>query len=581
MSDLAQPESTQPIEKTIKTPIGRLLLKEVLTVYFLLTILVTVIQVIVEFSSARNLISKELERSFSTIHSPLSLALWGLEEEQIQHISQGISSLPVVSYFAVWDELSEEPLAEFGKVKMSLPDKLGAISKGPEFGLHMELFFEHNADRTRVGRAVIISGQDKVISRLEVGIIMLIINAMIKSAILILLFLWVFKRRLVQPMEWLIVRIRGTQAEELSVIKEYENNELFSMGTELTVLARSYNDLIKRLQAAQSVIQKQNQSLANEVEEKTKHLSDALTEARNNKIELEQNNILLSREVAIRQQAQDELLNINETLENSLQKLHEAQRELIVSEKMAALGNLVAGVAHEINTPVGTSLTAVSHLKDTLMPVSEALKSGKLTKSQLNEFIEANFESIEILDKCLQQAAALIRSFKMVAVDQSSEETRHINLKNYIKDVILSLKPRLKRTKHIIDIDCPEEIEILCKPGMISQLITNLIMNSIIHGFDNIEQGTIKIKAYDNANTVFIYYEDNGKGVSKENMEKLFDPFFTTRRGQGGSGLGTHIIYNIITQSLGGTVNVKSTLGEGLCYEISLPITQQLDVDKV
>lgn len=574
MNDLEQPVSTQPIEKTIKTPIGRLLLKEVLTIYFLLTIFVTVIQVVVEFSSARNLISKELERSFNTIYSPLSLALWGLEEDQIQHISQGISSLPVVSYFAVWDELSEKPLAEFGEVKMSLPDKLGAISKGSEFGLHLEIFFEHNTDRTRIGRAVIISDQDKVISRLEVGIIMLIINAMIKSAILIILFLLVFRRRLVQPMEWLIVRIRDTQAEELAVIKEYENNELFSMETELTVLARTYNNLIKRLKVAQGVIQKQNQSLAQEVEDKTKHLSDALNDVKNNKIELEQNNILLSREVSIRQQAQDELLNINETLENSLQQLHEAQRELIVSEKMAALGNLVAGVAHEINTPVGTSMTAVSHLKDNLTPVSEALKSGKLTKSQLHEFIEANFESVEILDKCLQQAAALIRSFKMIAVDQSSEETRHINLDSYIKDVLLSLKPRLKRTKHIIDIDCPKELEIRCKPGIISQLITNLIMNSIIHGFDKIEQGSIKIKVRDNKDTVFIYYEDNGKGVSKENMEKLFDPFFTTKRGQGGSGLGTHIIYNIITQSFGGTVNVKSNIGEGLCYEISLPKNQ-------
>jgi signal transduction histidine kinase len=564
--------SDDKVEVTVKTHLGKLLLKEVLTIYFLLTILVTIIQVVVEFSSTRSLIIEELERSFNSIHSPLALALWGLEESQIQQISKGISSLPVVSYFAVWDELSDEPLAEFGEIGIkNLPETYGPIKEGSQFGLYVQLFFKHESDHTPVGRALIISGQDRVISRLEVGIIMLIINAMIKSALLIVLFLMVFRRRLGAPLEWLITRIKATHFEELITIREHENKELFELNTELTVLARTYNDLIMRLQSAHDTIHRQNQSLAAEVEEKTKHLSSALRDVEEKKIEMEQSNQLLSREISIRRQAQDELLKINETLESSLKQLNETQKELIIAEKMAALGNLVAGVAHEINTPVGTSLTAVSHLKDTMIPVSEAFKSGALTKTQLGNFIEAAFESTEILDKCLNQAAALIRSFKMVAVDQSSEDVRAINLKNYVNDVVLSLKPRLKRTKHKVHIECDDNIELLCKPGMISQLLTNLIMNSLIHGFDDNVEGTISVNISEDTNFVYIQYSDNGKGVSKEHMEKLFEPFFTTKRGQGGSGLGTHIIFNIVTQSLNGSINVQGGLGEGLMYDISLP----------
>ncbi len=560
------------LEATVNTHLGRLLLKQVLSIYFILTILVTILQIVVEFSSTRNLIIKELETSFNSIHSPLALALWGLEEGQIQHISQGISSLPVVSYFAVWDELSDEPLAQFGDLKIpNLPEEYGPINQGSQFGLYVPLYFEHESDRTPVGRALIISGQDRVISRLEVGIIMLIINAMIKSTLLIILFLMVFRRRLVLPLEWLIGRIKATHFEDLAPIRERENKELFQAGTELTVLAYTYNDLIQRLSSAHDIIHQQNQSLAAEVEEKTKHLSTALKDVEEKKIEMEQNNALLSKEISIRRQAQDELLKINETLESSLKQLHETQKELIVAEKMAALGNLVAGVAHEINTPVGTSLTAVSHMKDSLLPVSEAFSNGSLTKSQMSNFIDACLESTEILDKCLNQAAALIRSFKMVAVDQSSEEIRSINLQNYINDVILSLKPRLKRTKHQVELDCPDSIELLCKPGMISQLITNLIMNSLIHAFEPHDEGLMKISVGENDKNVFIKYTDNGKGVAREHMVKLFEPFFTTKRGQGGSGLGTHIIYNIITQSLNGTVNVDSAPGEGLSYDIVLP----------
>jgi len=246
--------------------------------------------------------------------------------------------------------------------------------------------------------------------------------------------------------------------------------------------------------------------------------------------------------------------------------LKKTQNELVQTEKMAALGRLVAGIAHEVNTPIGIGVTAASHLKKEIKIFNENYKNESLTKNTFEDFIETSVQSSDILLNNLERAANIIQNFKQVSVDQSSDKIRSFFLKEYLESIIINLKPSLKQSYPLIEILCPQSLQIESNPGAFYQIFTNLIMNSVIHGFEEKEEGHIIIEVHPKGNDIEIIYKDDGKGMSKENLSKIFDPFFTTRRSLGGSGLGTHIIYNLVTQKLHGTITAKSEEDEGLTF---------------
>jgi len=267
-----------------------------------------------------------------------------------------------------------------------------------------------------------------------------------------------------------------------------------------------------------------------------------------------------------------ELRLVNEDLQSSLQQLKKTQEQLVQSEKMASLGGLVAGVAHEINTPVGVGVTAISHLQMKVEEYAALYHSGQLTRDDFESLLKSTTESSKIIHNNLDRAAELIRSFKQVAVDQTSNELRNFNLKGYLDEILQSLKPKLKNGAYEVTISCPEGISLYNHPGALSQVMTNLMMNSIIHGFEDCESGAINIKVSEKSDgTVHLDYSDNGKGISAENVKRIFEPFFTTRRGQGGSGLGMHIVFNLVTQTLGGQIHCSSIEGQGALFQIELP----------
>ncbi len=268
----------------------------------------------------------------------------------------------------------------------------------------------------------------------------------------------------------------------------------------------------------------------------------------------------------------EQLAEANNELVLMLETLKRTQNQLIQSEKMSALGNLVAGVAHEINTPIGISVTAASHLAERTAEITEAYDKNQITRSELEKFLELGRDMSKIILTNLDRAANLIRSFKQVAVDQSSEIKRTFNVQAYINEVLMSLQPELKKTKHQIKINCEEELEIESYPGALSQIITNLVMNSLAHAFDENESGLITFTITKNQTMLNFVYSDNGRGISQENLGKIFNPFFTTRRGKGGTGLGLHIVYNIVTQTLHGTINCQSEPNHGTTFTISFPI---------
>jgi ligand-binding sensor domain-containing protein/signal transduction histidine kinase len=260
----------------------------------------------------------------------------------------------------------------------------------------------------------------------------------------------------------------------------------------------------------------------------------------------------------------------NEDLEQALKQLRIAQAQLVQSEKLASLGALVAGVAHEINTPVGVSVTAASALQDWAQRVQQQQAAAKLTRSELDRFLAVAGESTQILLKNLQRAADLIQSFKQVAVDQSSGERRRFELKAYIEEVLLSLAPKLNRTPHKVVVECPA-LSVDSFPGALAQILTNFISNSLAHAFRPGQAGLIRVTVTQEGDTVVLRYGDDGVGIPAENLSRIYDPFFTTKRGSGGSGLGMHIVYNLVTQLLGGTITVSSTEGRGTVFEVRFP----------
>ncbi|CAN2042426.1 hypothetical protein GMMP15_810012 [Candidatus Magnetomoraceae bacterium gMMP-15] len=258
-------------------------------------------------------------------------------------------------------------------------------------------------------------------------------------------------------------------------------------------------------------------------------------------------------------------------LKESVEMLKSTQAKLVQSEKMAALGDLVGGVAHEINTPVGIGVTAASHLEEKTRECNALFEFGKLKRSDLETYLKTASSSAEMILSNLRRAASLIQSFKQVAVDRANEVKRIFNLKEYIDDVLLSLRPKLKKTQHRINITCPENIKLNSYPGALSQIVTNLIVNTLIHGFENIDSGEINFDISEERDIILFKYQDNGKGIDPNNLNKIFDPFFTTKRGRGGSGLGMHIVYNLVTQTIGGSIECISTPGKGTCFIIQIP----------
>ncbi|MCC2683267.1 MAG: hypothetical protein K0R75_166 [Paenibacillaceae bacterium] len=262
-------------------------------------------------------------------------------------------------------------------------------------------------------------------------------------------------------------------------------------------------------------------------------------------------------------------------LEDRYRQLKQAQASLVRQEKMVALGQLVAGVAHEINTPVGVGVTAATYLREQTKLFGDNFRSGTMKKSHLEQYLAAAQETVEMLETNLGRASELIRSFKQVAVDQSNEAKRNFQVGRYIEEVLFSLRPSFRQTNLDVSVDYGEDVEIYNDPGVISQIVTNLVMNSMKHAYEPGEKGRLTFVMRANAGWATLEYRDDGKGMPQEIVDHIFDPFFTTKRGEGGTGLGLHIVYNLVSQSLRGNIECTSQVGQGSKFTIQFPTGQE------
>lgn len=289
--------------------------------------------------------------------------------------------------------------------------------------------------------------------------------------------------------------------------------------------------------------------------------------------ELDKQNLQLQQEVTERQLAEAQLQEKAQQLEQTLTSLQQAEDQLIQTEKMAALGRLVAGIAHEINTPIGIGVTATSLLVEKTDAFVLRFQGGLLKRSELEKFLSTAQQSSQMALKNLERAAELIQSFKRMAVDQSSESKRIFNVESYLEEILLQLSPKLKATQHAVVVHGDAALEINSFPGAFSQIVTNLVMNSLLHAYTPDDRGVIKLDFQGSDRRFVFFYTDDGIGIPAENLSKIFEPFFTTKRGQGGSGLGLHIVYNLVTRKLGGTIRCESQWGKGTQFTIELPLT--------
>jgi two-component system NtrC family sensor kinase len=300
---------------------------------------------------------------------------------------------------------------------------------------------------------------------------------------------------------------------------------------------------------------------------------EALTEAYSRSVREQR------RLVKVSDRLQNQLANLNQELakrraeaEEALAQLTETQETLVQAEKLASLGALVGGVAHEINTPVGIALSCASHLADSTKRLAALFEADDIGIDDFQSYLATAADTTRLIQANCERAAALIGSFKQVAVDRTSSERRSFELAGYIAETLSSLSPKLRQNGHKVMIDCPVGIEMDGYPGALSQVLTNLVLNSATHGYDPGQPGTLRIAVEQSTpDQIRLVYSDDGKGIPEEYRNRVFDPFFTTRRGQGGTGLGLHILYNLVTGPMQGSVALEAEPGRGTRFVLTFP----------
>jgi C4-dicarboxylate-specific signal transduction histidine kinase len=475
---------------------------------------------------------KEEEKQFHTrvveIQSShmtsLANALWHFDSKQINVQGEGISNLYYIGYVRISSE--DNTLYETGDISNSPQDD------------HFMIPIQHTS--RVIGELEIGFARDSILESIIHSARKIIFMQILAGLLLAILLLWrvhhIITRHLMDLNRQLEEKTSPDTHQFLSLNRDAYHDELSALVDSFNQLTNELNSELLNKETAQKALAETNNELEQRVTERTENLQEAIDE-----------------------------------LHNTLQNLRSTQSQLIESEKLSSLGGMVAGVAHEINTPIGLCITTHSFIKDLFRDINQHFEEGSISKNHFTEFMRSMEESVDILSKNLERAAKLIKSFKHVSEDQTGEAARKFNLEEYLQEILSTLNPKLRLTQHVVSIRCAADIEIHGYPGALSQVITNLVMNSLLHGFEGIDKGTITIEAELHGDKVDILYTDDGRGLTKEAQMKIFEPFFTTKRGYGGTGLGMHLVYNLVHKALQGTIQLQQA-SQGCAFSISIPV---------
>ncbi|WP_353572952.1 ATP-binding protein [Candidatus Albibeggiatoa sp. nov. BB20] len=356
----------------------------------------------------------------------------------------------------------------------------------------------------------------------------------------------------------------GLNGENLFIIGNTAPTNVNQFFDELMKINNEQTNALRETMKAQ--MQATQQVEANQDTHLYEELSQLNNELANTQRELAKKNVQL-------EQQRKELKNLNTELSNTIEELSQARHELVQSEKMASLGRLVSGFAHELNTPIGIAVGSASALQQEAKKIVSMLDDDEVDVDELISAVNTVDQGFNLTLSNLERAGNLVSSFKRTAVDQTSGEKRYFDVHEVIQDTINTLDNRFKKTDITIQLDCASELKVVSLPGALEQILTNLLINSLIHGFDEGRQaGNIQVSVQLQDEILSLQYQDDGKGIESEHIEKIFEPFFTTHRSHGGSGLGGYICYNLVTNQLKGSINCESQIGQGVRFDISYPI---------
>ncbi|WNO10026.1 ATP-binding protein [Teredinibacter sp. KSP-S5-2] len=533
--------------RVFENSIGLRLLRYVFGCYLIVTIVVTTAQLLAEYSHVKKGIFVELVGLEQTFKHSIAESVWTFDSIQLSSTLKGMNEIDFVVGVKIVDTRGQI-LASIGTYDNNA-DNTHLLSKIPEQNIKhkktqtnsgSKVLYEYTfpiihdknnlSQNQYIGYGHIYSDNDTVMERVKYGFILIIINSVIKTLALWLIFLYFTRNILAVPLRELAERTRDLTPS--NVKKETDDNHY---GDELECLAITFDNMREAILEKINIIETHNQTLEDRVNQRTA-----------------------------------DLLKLNEDLSNTLEELKSTQEKLIQSEKLSALGSLVAGISHELNTPVGNGLTAITFLNSATQSIQDKMKKG-ITKTELDSYLNEMKEGAEIVETSLNRASSLISSFKQLSIDRVTSQRRTFMIDEVIHDIKRAFMPQLREHGIQLDVHLPYPIELDSYPGPLGEVIDSLIQNSIAHGFKEKESGVIKISIHESAGKVFIDFKDDGIGIEEKNIGKVFDPFFTTTLGQGNNGLGLHIIHNIVTGPLGGSIIIESEPGVHTTIHMEFP----------
>ncbi|QJQ04540.1 HAMP domain-containing protein [Undibacterium piscinae] len=476
--------------------------------------------------AARIKVAADHKRLTEILSVILSEPLWQITPEIANVSSEVVYSDPRVAKIEVIT-LPDRKTFIMNDVRM-------ASQQGPFTSLSKEIKHGEQA----IGEVKLTLAEDLLRESLEADFRRYVSTGMLSLVLAVAFILLVLQWRLVHPIKRLMgesARLANGQLNE--PIELNREDELGHLALSLEATRQALQRTFKELEVKNQQLLEYSGTLESKVKRRTQELEDA-----------------------------------NLSLETALANVNNVQNELARIERMAALGSMVAGVAHELNTPLGNCLLVCSTLEDETRHLTRLMSEGGMRRSDLSRYAETAAESTKLLLRGLQQSARLVGDFKQVAVDQSSAQRRQFGLLVTLQELVALLGSSLRKTPYTLELDIPADIKLDSYPGPLGQVFTNLVNNSVAHGLDGLEQGHMRCTAEQRGDHVLIIFEDDGRGIPPEIIKRIFEPFFTTKFGQGGSGLGLSITFNIITNVLGGEIKVSSQVGQGSRFEINIPL---------
>lgn len=543
----------------LTTSIAARLLRVIFASYFVVTVIVTCVQITLEYQNAESSLLRDVKLMEQTFGPGINDAVWNLNYSSLDGILAGMLQQPIVigvkvvnatdrlvsSAGLIKDEGGQRFMVDAQRRLIPILEREAAFDK--VLSQTFPIIYTDADGAKTIGSWTVYSSQKFVVNQVKFGVMLLLFNSIIKTLALWFIFLFVVHRLLGRPLQQLSAFVGRLNIENLGkevfVLQDRSRHELHLLADKLNELQHTLRSsvtenasLFAQLQAEQATTLELNANLERRVDQRTAALAES-----------------------------------NRALSLAYQAAEEARADLVEAEKLASLGSLVAGVSHELNTPIGIALTMATTLEHETEVFQKAVALGAIRRSDLDQFLSRNVEFSTLLTRSCERAVQLITSFKQVAVDQTSEQQREFNLYELVVDIMMTLQPSLRHEKWTIQPDIPKDIVCNSYPGPLGQVLVNIVQNAK-HAFEGRDHGVLRISAQLAGDGVEMVISDDGHGMPPETLAHIFDPFFTTRLGQGGSGLGLAISRNLVVGVLGGALHATSEVGVGTRMVLTFPL---------